>query len=129
MDKGKKLTGAKLLELVNENQGVGKRELAKMAGYVNDSGAVALRAFYDALLEANGIDLEAKPKGPGRGRDLEFQASVHRNGQIVVGSRYTEELGLKPGAKLEIKVLPRSQKIVLKSVSEDVEDSEEAVAA
>jgi AbrB family looped-hinge helix DNA binding protein len=29
---------------------------------------------------------------------------VHKNGQIVIGSTYTEEMGLKPGDEFEIKL-------------------------
>jgi AbrB family looped-hinge helix DNA binding protein len=30
--------------------------------------------------------------------------SVHKNGQIVIGSTYTQEMGLKPGDEFEIKL-------------------------
>jgi len=29
---------------------------------------------------------------------------VHKNGQIVIGSTYTDEMGLKPGDEFEIKL-------------------------
>jgi AbrB family looped-hinge helix DNA binding protein len=30
--------------------------------------------------------------------------SVHKNGQIVIGSTYTKEMGLKPGDEFDIKL-------------------------
>ena len=67
--------------------------------------AVDLTGFYDALLEAKGITLElSESKKDGRGREATYQVSVHKNGQIVIGATYTQEMGLKPGDEFEIKL-------------------------
>jgi AbrB family looped-hinge helix DNA binding protein len=40
----------------------------------------------------------------GRGREATYRVTVHRNGQIVIGSTYTQEMGLEPGEEFEIKL-------------------------
>jgi len=40
----------------------------------------------------------------GRGREPTCRVKVHKNGQIVIGSTYTEAMGLKPGDEFIIKL-------------------------
>jgi hypothetical protein len=102
------LTGKALLARVKENNGLAKRELAKECGYysVSKDGEtrVNLAEFYDALLTAKGIQLEPEKGKDGRGREASYSATVHKNGQIVIGSSYTEEMGLQPGDEFKIKL-------------------------
>jgi hypothetical protein len=102
------LTGKELLAKVKENDGLTKRELAKQCGYysVGKDGQtrVNLSEFYDALLTAKGIQLEPDTGKEGRGREATYTLSVHKNGQMVIGSSYTQEMGLKPGDEFEIKL-------------------------
>ena len=85
-----------------------KRELAKECGYysVSKDGEVRVNIgdFYDAVLAAKGIALEPKSEKDGRGREATYRVTVHQNGQIVIGSSYTELMGLKPGDEFEIKL-------------------------
>ncbi len=64
-----------------------------------------------------------------RGREPTYRVSVHKNGQIVIGSTYTEQMGLKPGDEFVIKL--GYKHIHLKQIEDDseVEDSEEALTA
>ncbi|PSB55207.1 AbrB family transcriptional regulator, partial [filamentous cyanobacterium CCP1] len=55
-------------------------------------------------LEAKGTTLDAEGSKDGRGREPTYRVSVHKNGQIVIGSTYTEKMGLKPGDEFEIKL-------------------------
>lgn len=100
------LTGKALLQKVKELSNVPRRETAKACGYVttakDNKVRVNLADFYDALLAAKGVAIES-PKD-GRGREASYRVSVHQNGQIVIGSNYTQELGLKPGDEFEIKL-------------------------
>ena len=102
------LTGKALLQKIKDSN-LPKRELAKACGYEtkNKSGQAQsnLAEFYDAVLAAKGIDLnpEAAPKD-GRGREATYRVSVHKNGSIVIGSNYTQSMGLKPGDEFEIKL-------------------------
>ncbi len=102
------LTGKPLLAKVKENDGLTKRELAKECGYytVGKEGQtrVNLAEFYDALLSAKGIQLEPEKSKDGRGREASYTLTVHKNGQIVIGAAYTQEMGLKTGDEFQIKL-------------------------
>ena len=102
------LAGKDLLAKVKENDGLSKRELAKECGYytVSKDGQtrVNLSEFYDALLSAKGIQLEPQKGSDGRGREASYTLTVHKNGQIVIGGAYTQEMGLKTGDEFKIKL-------------------------
>ncbi|MEA5535731.1 AbrB family transcriptional regulator [Crocosphaera sp. XPORK-15E] len=102
------LTGKALLQKVKELSHLPRRETAKKCGYysVTKEGQtrVNLTDFYDAVLGAKGVPLEPGMAKDGRGREPTFRVSVHKNGQIVIGSTYTEQMGLKPGDEFEIKL-------------------------
>ena len=101
------LTGKSLLQKIKSSN-LPKRELAKECGYysVSKDGEVRVNIgdFYDAVLAAKGIALEPKSEKEGRGREATYRVTVHQNGQIVIGSSYTESMGLKPGDEFEIKL-------------------------
>ncbi|MGE5660346.1 MAG: AbrB family transcriptional regulator [Actinomycetota bacterium] len=101
------LTGKALLQKVKGSD-LPRRELAKLCGYysISKSGEmrINLAEFYDALLEAKGIDLDKSQTRDRRGREASYRVSVHKNGSIVIGSNYTEEMGLQPGDEFEIKL-------------------------
>jgi hypothetical protein len=102
------LSGKALLQKVKELAHLSKRETAKACGYYtltkDGQMRVNLSGFYDALLEAKGILLEPESTRDGRGREANYRISVHKNGQIVIGSAYTQEMGLNPGDEFEIKL-------------------------
>ncbi|MBE9138035.1 AbrB family transcriptional regulator [Nodosilinea sp. LEGE 07088] len=102
------LTGKELLAKVKENDALSKRELAKVCGYYTAGKGgetrVNLSEFYDALLSAKGIQLEPEKSKDGRGREASYSVTVHKNGQIVIGAAYTQEMGLEPGDEFEIKL-------------------------
>jgi AbrB family looped-hinge helix DNA binding protein len=102
------LIGKELLARVKEMGGLTKREMARECGYFSftkdGETRVNLSEFYDALLTAKGIQLESEKEKDGRGRDATYRATVHKNGQIVIGASYTQEMGLKPGDEFQIKL-------------------------
>jgi AbrB family looped-hinge helix DNA binding protein len=102
------LTGKALLQKVKELSHLPRREKAKQCGYYtvgkNDQTRVNLADFFEALLEAKGTTLNIEGSKDGRGREPTYRVSVHKNGQIVIGSTYTEKMGLKPGDEFEIKL-------------------------
>lgn len=102
------LTGKALLQKVKELSHLSRRETAKACGYYNvtknSQTRVNLTDFYDAVLAARGIPLSPESGKDGRGREATYRVSVHKNGQIVIGSTYTESMGLKPGDEFEIKL-------------------------
>lgn len=102
------LTGKALIQRVKELSHLTKRETAKECGYYtltkDNQPRINLSGFYDALLEAKGINLEPEVGKDGRGREPTYRVSVHKNGQIVIGSTYTQEMGLQSGDEFEIKL-------------------------
>ena len=102
------LTGKELLQKLKELAHLNKRDTAKECGYYSTTKTgktrIDLTGFYDALLAARGISLEPTKKKDGRGREATYRVSVHKNGQIVIGAAYTQEMGLKSGDEFEIKV-------------------------
>jgi AbrB-like transcriptional regulator len=102
------LTGKALKAKVKELSHLKKSETAKACGYysVAKDGTVKvnLTKFYDAVLQSQGINIDDKPKADGRGREASYRATVHGNGQILIGAAYTKALNLVPGDEFEIKV-------------------------
>ncbi|MBD0335239.1 MAG: AbrB family transcriptional regulator [Cyanobacteria bacterium Co-bin13] len=121
------LTGKALLQKVKDLSHLTKRETAKECGYYNvtkdGQARVNLTDFYDALLAARGISLSPDSGKDGRGREPTYRVSVHKNGQIVIGATYTQEMGLKPGDEFEIKL--GYKHIQLVKLSSDQEDDGE----
>ena len=101
------LTGKALLQKIKDSN-LPKRELAKACGYYtrNKSGQTHthLVEFYDAVLAAKGIGLNTEAPSYGRGREATYRVSVHKNGAIVIGSNYTQSMGVKPGDEFEIRL-------------------------
>ena len=102
------LTGKTLLQKVKELSHLPRRETAKRCGYYSitkdKQTRVNLTDFYDAVLAAKGVPLDPEGAKDGRGREPTYRVSVHKNGQIVIGSTYTQAMGLKEGDKFEIKL-------------------------
>jgi AbrB family looped-hinge helix DNA binding protein len=102
------LTGKALLQKVKELSSLSRREKAKLCGYYTTNKSNEVRVdvtgFYDAVLAAQGIRLDPDSGKDGRGREPTYRVSVHKNGQIVIGSAYTHEMGLKPGDEFMIKL-------------------------
>ncbi|GAB4211693.1 MAG: AbrB family transcriptional regulator [Synechococcales cyanobacterium] len=102
------LTGKALLQKVDSLGIKSKRELARRCGYVtttkNNQTRVNLNEFLAAIIQAKGYALTPNTPRDRRGREPAFRVSVHKNGQIIIGSAYTEQMGLKPGDEFEIKL-------------------------
>ena len=102
------LTGKALKSKLKELANLTKTETAKGCGYysTDKSGKIKvnLTKFYDAVLQSTGINVNEEPQGDGRGREATYKATVHQNGQILIGAFYTKALNLSPGVEFEIKV-------------------------
>ena len=104
------LTGSDLLAKVKELGDVSKSELVRACGYVstkkNGGERLNFTAFYEALLEAKGINLgDSGVAGIGKGgRKLSYIATVQGNGNLLIGKAYTALLDLKAGDEFEIKL-------------------------
>jgi hypothetical protein len=118
------LTGKALLQKVKELGHLSKRQTAKECGYYSTTKdgqqRVNLSEFYDALLTAKGIQLEPEKTKDGRGREASYTVTVHKNGQIVIGSAYTREMGLEPGDEFQLKL--GYKHIKLEKIGEDADE-------
>jgi len=113
----KPLTGEKLLAKVVELEGLSKEEKAKKCGYVtvtkNGQERTNMMKFYNALMEAKGIELdetgEARRRG---GKPASYRVSVQSNGNLLIGAAYTRQLGLEPGDEFQIQLGRKHIKLV-----------------
>jgi len=120
------LTGTALLEKVRELGSLSKEEKAKECGYYtltkNNVERVNMMKFLNALIDAEGIELDSSGNGLGRGgRSAGYRISVQSNGNLLIGSAYTKKMSLHPGDEFEI-TLGRKH-IHLKQVGE-IEDED-----
>ena len=102
------LTGKALLKKVKELGHLSSEEKAKSCGYFtvtkNGVNRVNMMKFLKALIEAEGsIPLDSTLSGNGRGgRSASYRITVQSNGNLLIGSAYTKQMGLKPGDEFEI---------------------------
>ena len=118
------LTGSDLLAKVKDLGDVSKSDLVKACGYIStkkDGGdRLNFTAFYEALLEAKGINLAAGVPAVGKGgRKLSYTAKVQGNGNLMVGKAYTAMLDLEPGAEFDIKLGKNAIKLIRVGGSEE----------
>ena len=111
------LTGSELLTKVKDLGDVSKTDLATACGYVSKkkdgSDRVNFTAFYEALLNAKGIDLGGGNAGVGKGgRKLSYVATVQGNGNLLIGKAYTAMLNLEPGDEFEIKLGKKAIRLI-----------------
>ena len=119
------LTGVDLLAKVKDLGDVSKTDLATQCGYVsqkNGSDRVNFTAFYEALLNAKGIDLSGGTGEIGKGgRKLSYIAKIQGNGNLLIGKAYTAMLELNPGDNFTIKLV-RKQILLIPEGAEDTEE-------
>ena len=113
------LTGPELLSKVKELGDVSKSELVRECGYVSTkkdgSERLNFTAFYEALLNAKGVNLgtDSAGRSTGKGgRSLSYVATVQGNGNLLVGKAYTAVLDLLPGDEFEIKLGRKQIKLI-----------------
>jgi hypothetical protein len=109
------LTGPELLSKVKELGDVSKSELVRECGYLSTkkdgSERLNFTAFYEALLNAKGVNLgtDSAGRGTGKGgRKLSYTTKIQFNGNLMVGKAYTAMLDLKPGDEFEIPAAPEN---------------------
>lgn len=116
------LTGEELLVKVRELGNLSKEEKARECGYYtltkNGIERVNMMKFLNALIDAEGIELDSSGNGQGRGgRSASYRISVQSNYNLLIGAAYTKKMGLKPGDEFEI-VLGRKH-IRLNKINDD----------
>ena len=121
------LTGSDLLAKVKDLGDVSKSDLVKACGYIStkkDGGdRLNFTAFYEALLEAKGINLAAGGPAVGKGgRKLSYTAKVQGNGNLLIGKAYTALLDLNVGDEFEIKLGKKQIRLTPVGASEEEEE-------
>lgn len=101
------LTGEALLRKVKDLEHLNKEEKARECGYYtltkNGVERVNMMKFLNALIDAEGIELDGKQLGNGRGgRSASYRISVQSNGNLLIGAAYTKQMDLQPGDEFEI---------------------------
>ncbi|NLQ05282.1 AbrB family transcriptional regulator [Cylindrospermopsis raciborskii] len=101
------LVGEELLQRVRELGNETREEKAKQCGYYtitkNGIERVNIMKFLNALIEAEGIQLDGAPGANGRGgRSASYRVSVQSNNNLLIGSAYTKQMNLKPGDEFVI---------------------------
>ena len=121
-------TGPELLAKVKELGDVSKSELVRECGYwstkKDGSERLNFTAFYEALLNAKGVNLgtDSAGRGTGKGgRSLSYTTKIQFNGNLMVGKAYTAVLDLKPGDEFEIKLGKKQIRLVPVGSSDDEE--------
>ncbi|MBW4656261.1 MAG: AbrB family transcriptional regulator [Kaiparowitsia implicata GSE-PSE-MK54-09C] len=122
------LLGEPLLAKVKQLENLTKEEKAKECGYYsitkNGVERVNMMKFLNALIEAEGIELDGKHGSNGRGgRSASYRITVQSNGNLLIGSAYTKQMNLKPGDEFEISL--GRKHIRLKQLDEDGDEVEE----
>lgn len=101
------LTGEALLDKVKGLEHLSKEEKARECGYYtltkNGVERVNMMKFLNALIDAEGIELDGKQQGNGRGgRSASYRISVQSNGNLLIGAAYTKQMDLTAGDEFEI---------------------------
>jgi hypothetical protein len=101
------LVGEDLIRKVKDLGNLSKEQKARECGYYtvtkNGIERVNMMKFLNALIDAEGIELDSTANGQGRGgRSASYRISVQSNHNLLIGSAYTKKMGLKPGDEFEI---------------------------
>ena len=126
------LLGEELLKKVKELENESKEDKAKKCGYYtvtkNGIERVNMMKFLNALIDAEGIQLDSAPSANGRGgRSASYRISVQSNGNLLIGSAYTKQMNLKPGDEFLITL--GKKHIRLRQVDPEDREDDEAIEA
>ena len=111
------LQGTELIAKIKSMADVSRSELVRECGYIstiNGKERLNYTSFYEALLNAKGVDLKPKKR---MGRKLTHNTKVQSDGKVIVGSAYIENMNLDPGTVFDIEV--GRTKVVLTAAAAD----------
>ncbi|MEH2078284.1 AbrB family transcriptional regulator [Nostoc sp.] len=126
------LVGEELLKKVKELESESKEDKAKKCGYYtvtkNGIERVNMMKFLNALIDAEGIQLDSTPSANGRGgRSASYRISVQSNNNLLIGSAYTKQMNLKPGDEFIITL--GKKHIRLRQVDPEDREGDETIEA
>jgi hypothetical protein len=101
------LVGEELLQKVKDLGSATKEDKARECGYFTETKngveRVNMMKFLNALIDAEGIQLDSKAVGGGRGgRSASYKITVQSNNNLLIGAAYTKLMGLQEGDVFEI---------------------------
>jgi AbrB-like transcriptional regulator len=119
------LVGEELLQKVKDLGSASKEDKARECGYYTETKKgverVNMMKFMNALIDAEGIELDSKVGGSGRGgRSASYKITVQSNKNLLIGAAYTKQMGLKEGDVFEISL--GRKHIHLKQLDRDDEE-------
>ena len=123
----KPLEGEALINKIKEMPTSSKEEKAKACGYYsvtkNGLERVNMMKFLNALLDAEEISFLSRSDEHGHvGRSASYRITVQSNGNLLIGSAYTKQLGLKPGDEFSINLGRKHIKLVSLSAGQENPD-------
>ncbi|MEL7037712.1 MAG: AbrB family transcriptional regulator [Cyanobacteria bacterium J06592_8] len=126
------LIGEALLKKVKELENFDKEKKARECGYYtltkNGVERVNMMKFLNALIDAEGIELDGKQTGNGRGgRSASYRISVQSNGNLLIGAAYTKQMDLQPGDEFEISLGRKHIHLRQVEPGEEFDEDDEAV--
>ena len=102
------LTGQALVDKVKKLPNLSKEEKARECGYYTSTKGgverVNMMKFLNALIDAEGIEIDSKQSNGRGGRKASYRITVQSNNNLLIGSAYTKKMGLEPGDEFEITV-------------------------
>ena len=101
------LVGEELLQKVKDLGNTSKEDKARECGYFTETKngveRVNMMKFLNALIDAEGIQLDSQSVGGGRGgRSASYKITVQSNNNLLIGAAYTKLMGLQEGDVFEI---------------------------
>ena len=101
------LVGEELLQKVKDLGSASKEDKARECGYFTETKngveRVNMMKFLNALIDAEGIQLDSKAVGGGRGgRSASYKITVQSNNNLLIGAAYTKLMGLQEGDVFKI---------------------------
>jgi hypothetical protein len=116
------LVGEELLQKVKDLGSASKEDKARECGYFTETKngveRVNMMKFLNALIDAEGIQLDSKAVGGGRGgRSASYKITVQSNNNLLIGAAYTKQMGLTEGDVFEISL--GRKHIHLKQIDKD----------
>ncbi len=101
------LVGEELLQKVKDLGSASKEDKARECGYFTETKngveRVNMMKFLNALIDAEGIQLDSKAVGGGRGgRSASYKITVQSNNNLLIGAAYTKQMGLREGDVFKI---------------------------
>ncbi len=128
---GKELKGQELLALIESMPTATRKEIAIAAGYKNKSGRAQVAKYYEAFIDAKGLDAGGT-LGSKRGKPVSYVLHPQKTGLVVIGRPLWESIGIDRDDEIQLVIDRESPEaeivgpriILYKRVDEESKDPE-----